>query len=308
MARPTKQGLDYFPLDVQLDDKFHIIEAEHGLEGFAIVIKLFQKIYSEGYYYEWNEMQQILFSKSVSVDRNRVVSIVNDCIKWKLFDEEMYKKHRILTSRGIQRRFVQAIYKRTNVEMIEEYLLIDVSDRRNVTVISISDAGNSDTTIVSDGNNSQSKVKKSKVKKSKVKESKVEESNNTTTNNDAQEIVTLVTENINPILNPIEIQLIQEWINEHPKELIKEAIKETALNKATSIKYTDAILRSWKAKNIRTLQDLEQHNTRRQTSKSRNYEVSTPEWLKEHEERRRNTSETIEVSVEDVQKTLKQFQ
>lgn len=303
MARPTKQGLDYFPLDVQLDDKFHIIEAEHGLEGFAIVIKLFQKIYSEGYYYEWNEMQQILFSKSVSVDRNRVVSIVNDCIKWKLFDEEMYKKHRILTSRGIQRRFVQAIYKRTNVEMIEEYLLIDVSDRRNVTVISVSDVRNSDTTIVSDDNNPQSKVKESKVKKSKVKDS-----NNTATNNDAQEIVTLVTENINPILNPIEIQLIQEWINEHPKELIKEAIKETALNKATSIKYTDAILRSWKAKNIRTLQDLEQHNTRRQTSKSRNYEVSTPEWLKEHEERRRNTSETIEVSVEDVQKTLKQFQ
>lgn len=304
MARPTKQGLDYFPLDVQLDDKFHIIEAEHGLEGFAIVIKLLQKIYSEGYYYEWDEMQQILFSKSVSVDRNRVVSVVNDCIKWKLFDEEMYKKHRILTSRGIQRRFVQAIYKRTNVEMIEEYLLIDVSDRKNVTVISVSDVRNSDTTIVSDDNNPQSKVKKSKVKESKVKES-----NNTTTNNDAQEIVTLVTENINPILNSIEIQLIQEWINEHPKELIKEAIKETALNKATSIKYTDAILRSWRAKNIRTLQDLEQYNTRHQTSKSRNYEVSTPEWLKEHEERRRNTNETIEqVSVEDAQKILKQFQ
>ena len=127
--------------------------------------------------------------------------------------------------------------------------------------------------------------------------------------NDAQEIVTLVTENINPILNSIEIQLIQEWINEHPKELIIEAIKETALNKATSIKYTDAILRSWKSKNIRSLQDLEQHSTRRQTSKSRNYEVSTPEWLKEHEERRRNTSETIEqVSIEDAQKILKQFQ
>src|SRR5690606_29474052 len=154
----------------------------------------------------------------------------NDCIKWKLFDEEMYEKYRILTSRGIQRRFVQAIYKRTNVEMIEEYLLIDVSDRKNVTVISISDAGNSDTTIVSDGNNSQSKVKKSKVKKSKVKESKekeskgkeskVEESNNTATNNDAQEIVDLVAKNINPMLNSFEIQLIAEWLHEHPKELI----------------------------------------------------------------------------------------
>src|SRR5690606_19216644 len=128
-------------------------------------------------------------------------------------------------------------------------------------------------------------------------------------NNDAQEIVDLVAKNINPMLNSFEIQLIAEWLHEHPKELIIEAIKQTALNKATSIKYTDAILRSWRAKNIRTLQDLDQHNTRRQTSKSRNYEVSTPEWLKEHEERRRSTNETIEqVSVEDAQKILKQFQ
>lgn len=304
MARPTKQGLDYFPLDVQLDDKFHIIEAEHGLEGFAIVIKLLQKIYSEGYYYEWDEMQQILFSKSVSVDRNKVVSVVNDCIKWKLFDEEMYKKHRILTSRGIQRRFVQAIYKRTNVEMIEEYLLIDVSDRRNVTVISVSDVRNSDTTIVSDDNNPQSKVKESKVKKSKVKDS-----NNTATNNDAQEIVDLVAKNINPMLNSFEIQLIAEWLNEHPKELIKEAIKETALNKATSIKYTDAILRSWKYKSIKTLQDLEHHNAKRNSGRKRGSHVSEPEWLENHEQYRKSTQEEeIEVDVNQVKSLLESFQ
>ncbi|MFY9378775.1 MAG: Lin1244/Lin1753 domain-containing protein, partial [Acutalibacteraceae bacterium] len=48
MARPAKDGVDYFPLDVHLDDKFKFIEIKFKLEGFAILIKLFQKIYSFG--------------------------------------------------------------------------------------------------------------------------------------------------------------------------------------------------------------------------------------------------------------------
>ena len=40
-----KSGIDYFPLDVTLNDKFELIEAEFGLIGFAVVIKLLQKIY-----------------------------------------------------------------------------------------------------------------------------------------------------------------------------------------------------------------------------------------------------------------------
>ena len=41
----AKSGLEYFPLDVVLDDKFELIEAEFGLTGFAVIVKLFQKIY-----------------------------------------------------------------------------------------------------------------------------------------------------------------------------------------------------------------------------------------------------------------------
>ncbi len=183
MARPTKQGIDYFPLDVNLDDKFTIIEAEHGLSGFAILIKLLQKIYSEGYFYEWKEMQQILFSKSISVDRNIVVSIVEDCLKWKIFDIGLYKKHKILTSKGIQTRYIQAIYKRVEVEIVKEYLLIDVSDKKNIVCISLSDDRNPDASIVSVNESSQSKVNKSKVNKSKVNKSKVNKSKVNKSNN-----------------------------------------------------------------------------------------------------------------------------
>jgi hypothetical protein len=153
-----------------MDDAVNIIEAEHGLAGFAIIIKLFQRIYNEGYYYKWTEKEQILFSSRVSVDRNLVTTIVEDCIKWGIFNQELYKNHTILTSRRIQNHYLTATYKRVNVEMVKEYLLIDVSDRKNINVIRVSDDRNPATTKDTDDKSTQSKVKESKEKKSKEKE------------------------------------------------------------------------------------------------------------------------------------------
>lgn len=51
-----KSGLDFFPLDVCLDKKFELIEAEYGLTGFGVIVHLLQEIYGkEGYYIEWTE-------------------------------------------------------------------------------------------------------------------------------------------------------------------------------------------------------------------------------------------------------------
>jgi len=166
MARPQKQGLEYFPLDVSMSDKVELIEAEYGIEGFAVLIKMFQKIYSQGYFYEWDEKHILLFSSRVSVESNKVLNIVHDCIKWGIFSKEMYEKHNILTSRRIQEQYISAAYKRAKVEMLEYLLLIDVSNKNNVILLTVSDNGNEDTTIVSDIQSTQSKVKKSKVKES----------------------------------------------------------------------------------------------------------------------------------------------
>lgn len=65
MARPSKQGVDYFPLDVYLCKKFKFIEMKHGLAGFAITIKLYQYIYSLGYYADWDEDTCVLFADEI---------------------------------------------------------------------------------------------------------------------------------------------------------------------------------------------------------------------------------------------------
>ncbi|QDI90239.1 DUF4373 domain-containing protein [Salicibibacter halophilus] len=140
MARPTKQGLDYFALDVKLDDESELIEATHGPKGFAVLIKMFMRIYSQGYYVDWNEKEQLLFSKKVNVPVEETRAIVDDCIKWEIFDKSIYDKYNVLTSRRIQDHFVHSVYKRTQVTMQSEYTLITVPDRINL----VSDIRNSD--------------------------------------------------------------------------------------------------------------------------------------------------------------------
>ena len=52
MARPLKSGVDYFPLDVIMNDDVRLVEAEFGIVGFALIIKLYQRIYRDkGYYF-----------------------------------------------------------------------------------------------------------------------------------------------------------------------------------------------------------------------------------------------------------------
>ena len=69
MARPVKQNLDYFPLDCNLDQKFQLLEAEHGITGFGIIIRLLQTIYGEeGYYIKWDRDTEILFASKIILD------------------------------------------------------------------------------------------------------------------------------------------------------------------------------------------------------------------------------------------------
>ena len=90
MARPLKEGIDYFPLDCQLDDKFELIEAEYGLTGFGVVVKLFQKIYGQnGYYIEWTREVALLFSKRIGVGGSVVSEIVEASIRRGIFDKSL---------------------------------------------------------------------------------------------------------------------------------------------------------------------------------------------------------------------------
>lgn len=161
-----KSGIDYFPLDVALDEKFELIEAEFGLTGFGVVVKLLQKIYGgQGYYAEWTKEVALLFAKKVGVGGNAVSEIVTASIERGIFDKTLYDKYHILTSKGIQKRYFEAVGRRKSVEIERAYLLVNVTDFiKNVNILSKNANIFSKNADIS----RQSKVEESRVKESKV--------------------------------------------------------------------------------------------------------------------------------------------
>lgn len=169
MARPQKAGVEYFPLDVENDDKLDLVEAEFGLTGFAVVVKLYQRIYKLGYYCEWNDEVALLFGKRLGLGGSAVSEIVSAAIRRSLFDKGIYDSYGVLTSKGIQKRYFEIVARRKNVEVEQRYLLIPhtlVPD--NVRIVYTETPVNDDImcaeTPVNACRSTQSKGKESKVK------------------------------------------------------------------------------------------------------------------------------------------------
>ena len=161
----AKSGIDYFPLDVTLNAKFELIEAEFGLTGFGVVVHLLQEIYGKaGYYIEWTEEVALLFARKVGLGGSVVSEIIEASIRRGMFDKEKYDKYHVLTSKGIQERYVEAVSRRKTLEVDYNILLVDVAQilpnvyisAKNVNIFS----KNADI-------ERQSKVEKSRVEKSK---------------------------------------------------------------------------------------------------------------------------------------------
>lgn len=196
-----KTGLDYFPLDCYLDDSVKLIEARLGLEGFALVIKLWQEIYGgEGYYKLFDDDVQLLFAKSIGIDLEFLKKFLKEALARGIFNKSMYQKYKILTSKGIQERFLKCTKKRKIKEIKSEYLLIpdeenggaeaakekalpaekneksSVQDEENDVQNQENDVQNQKKGTQNQKNDVKNKKNSSRFKQSKVKESKVKQS------------------------------------------------------------------------------------------------------------------------------------
>jgi len=111
MARNQKKSLSYFPFDVDFfsDDKIQLVSARFGIKGEIVAIKLLCKIYStNGYYYQWGEDEALLFAKGVGdgCQHSLVNDIVHELVKRGFFDRSIFDRFKILTSNGIQQRYL----------------------------------------------------------------------------------------------------------------------------------------------------------------------------------------------------------
>lgn len=218
MARPLKQGLDYFPLDVGFlqDMKVRRIIKSCGASAISVLIWLLGSCYrDEGYYIWWTEDLPFIVADEIGVTEGCVQEVVKRALQVGFFDAGMKEKYGILTSAGIQKRFLEVTSRRKAAFLRRDFALISI----NVDNNSINVCNNS----INVYSNEQSKVKKRKGKESKEKESKEKEEEKNVLSSQDERIQSYLSS------NPELEKSIKRWMDMRKQR--KASVSPTALKK-----------------------------------------------------------------------------
>lgn len=261
MARPIKQGLEYFPLDVGFlhDVKIRRIMRACGIQSIPVLISLLANIYrNEGYFLRWSNDMPFLIADELGVSEGAVTATVDKAVQVDFFNANMYEKYGVLTSEGIQSRFFEAVSRRKEVRYDARFLLLNVNVYNN----SVNVYNNS----VNVDHNQQSKVKESKGKESKVKNKRLY------INLNMEEAIKVYQNNIHPITSSIEKERLVDLIETHWTEHVQQAIEEAVMHNARNLKYVAAVLEAWQAKGYQLASKQNQKTTTSDDSeKSQSY-------------------------------------
>ena len=256
MARPKKVGLDYFPLDVFLGGSVEYISCLYGAIGVQVIISLWRRIYAHSYYYRYDERAAIVCAKEFGEQltlcfpkKNKESweifdEIVKKAVEFGVFDREMFEKHSILTSKSIQKTYLEAKRKSSAAKIDPRFALIDESCAVSAEETAVFGAETTaKTEIMPQSKVKQSKVKQSKEKQSKEKQSKEEESKEKESKEKQAE------SGFSPLLSEVEDQELKKLYEEYLKmrELIRAPMTECAVESL-----------------IRRVNDLEPNNVGRQ--------------------------------------------
>ena len=116
MARPRKEGLDYFPHDTDAvnDEKVESLRALYGNDGYAFYFILLERIYRSPncqLVVSDAETTQIL-ARKVGVTDEKFTEMLQTALKRGCFNSELFKEKGILTSNGIAKRANAVMEKR----------------------------------------------------------------------------------------------------------------------------------------------------------------------------------------------------
>jgi len=108
MARPQKQGLDYFPHDTDAinDPKIQRLVSKFGIAGYGFYFALLEEIYAEmPAKFQWNaDENSARVSRKLHVRITYSERILNHCLSIGLFDKAAFDEDSSLTSTSIYAR------------------------------------------------------------------------------------------------------------------------------------------------------------------------------------------------------------
>lgn len=130
MAGKPKQGIDYAGWSVSMfdsDNKIDLLLDAHGWDGFGIYFYLCQRAFgSDGYFYKWSYASCASTARKMGggIGSNTVKEVVSHCLRIGLFDNGLFDRWEILTSKGIQRSFWRVLAARRSKIVYKEYWLL----------------------------------------------------------------------------------------------------------------------------------------------------------------------------------------
>lgn len=126
MARTSKRGLEYFPMDIDIfsDLKIRKLIKYQGGKSITIYALLLCNIYKKGYYMEWDKELPFICSELTGFDEAYISEVIKTCLTLGLFSSELFDKKGVLTSRGIQERYERICTQCRRACRIIEYNLL----------------------------------------------------------------------------------------------------------------------------------------------------------------------------------------
>ena len=134
MAGIPKKGIEFAGWNSHIfdgDNKIDKLLDAQGWDGFAVYFFLCQRAYAtDGYFYRWSYDDAATTARRMAggIRSETVKGAVGTCSRVGLFDKRLLDAEGILTSRGIQRRFVTAIQKRSYRTVNKRYWLLDEAE------------------------------------------------------------------------------------------------------------------------------------------------------------------------------------
>lgn len=129
MSRPKVTSLSYYNIETDTfqNRKMRRLINRFGGDGFLIYSYLRNEIYRDkGFYMLWDENSSFDVSDFIKQDENLIEEVVKFCCEIGLFNKELFEKQNVLTSKNIQKFWVEVSKKakRSCCDVNVEYSLL----------------------------------------------------------------------------------------------------------------------------------------------------------------------------------------
>jgi len=119
MARPQKEGMDYFPHDTDAvnDDKVEMLRALYGNDGYAFFFILLERIYrTRDFELDVSDAETLqILRKKCGVTVDKFNKMLGTSLKIGAFCPKTYQNQKKITSDGIKKRAQAVVDKRARM-------------------------------------------------------------------------------------------------------------------------------------------------------------------------------------------------